>query len=115
MRVGVLAVSRTVLHPALSSLGECSQQARVISGLFFVRQILSRIFCYTDFVARFATGRVISGCVTAGRVAVVLVASGCVFFSPATRVATGRVVTRVAARRVFSSLPAAFVITLSFF
>lgn len=92
MRVGVLAVSRTVLHPALSSLGECSQQARVISGLFF---------CYTDFVARFATGRVISGCVTAGRVATVLVASGRVFFSPATRVATGRVVTRLP-RDVFS-------------
>lgn len=87
MRVGVLAVSRTVLHPALSSLGECSQQARVISGLFF---------CYTDFVARFATGRVVSG-----RVATVLVASGRVFFSPATRVAAGRVVTRLP-RDVFS-------------
>lgn len=62
------------------------------------------------FVHRFRTR------FAAEHVVTVRVASGRVFFSPATRFIAGRVAAvRFPTKRVFSSLSAAFAITLSFF
>lgn len=108
MRVGVLAVSRTVLHPALGSADILIPlRRRVLSRpeLSLACFLLGR-FCRVCFVTWISLRVSLQGVLSQGRA----------FFSLATRFATGRVTTgRFAERRVFSSLSAAFAITLSFF
>ena len=112
MRVGVLAVSCTVLHPALSSLDEF----RRISFGFSEEFPTGQSYLWPVFYA-------VLTCILFTDFALVLpqilpraLPQGAFSFSPATRFIAGRVAAvRFPTKRVFSSLSAAFAITLSFF